>query len=224
MHYQAFSEQITAGGAVVGCRPDAAVVEGLFGYFNELRRWSAKVNLISREMADEELVDKHFVDSLALAGVLGDPGAALLDVGSGAGFPGLVCKIAKPQRPVRLMEPRLKRVSFLRQVIRSQGLRDIDVRACRLEVGSPVGDERGYRWVVSRAVTSIGDFLARCSSLRRPDCRIVCMKGPRSDEELAAVATLPEPWSLEGRHDYRLPVSGARRVLLVFRAAEKMDR
>ncbi len=220
MHFQAFSEQVTAGGAVVGCRPDPAAVAGLFDYFTELRRRAAKVNLISKEMADEELVDKHFVDSLALAGVLGDPAAALLDVGSGAGFPGLVCKLAEPRRPVRLMEPRLKRVSFLRQVIRSQGLDDIDVLACRLEPGVPVDGEAAYRWVVSRAVTSIGDFLTRCSSFRRPDCRIVCMKGPRYEEELAVVEMLPEPWHLERRHDYRLPVSGGERVLLVFRAVE----
>jgi 16S rRNA (guanine527-N7)-methyltransferase len=220
MHFQAFSEQVTAGGTVVGCRPDLTAVDGLYGYFTELRRWGAKVNLISKEMADEELVDKHFVDSLALAGVLGDPGAALLDVGSGAGFPGLVCKLVEPRRLVRLMEPRLKRVSFLRQVIRAQGLDKIDVLACRLEPGTPVAGETAYRWVVSRAVTSIGDFLSRCSSLRRPDCRIVCMKGPRYQEELAAVAALPEPWRLERRHEYRLPVSGAERVLLVFRAVE----
>lgn len=218
MHFQAFSEQITAGGAAVGCRPDPAAVEGLFGYFTELRRWGAKINLISKETADEELVDKHFVDSLALAGVFGDPAAALLDVGSGAGFPGLVCKLAEPRRPVRLMEPRLKRVSFLRQVIRLQGLDDIDVLACRLEPGVVVTGETPYRWVVSRAVASIGDFLARCSSFRRPDCRIVCMKGPRYQEELAVVATLPEPWLLERRYEYRLPVSGGERVLLVFRA------
>ena len=223
MHCQAFSEQIIAGGAAVGCRPDPAAVDGLFGYYSELRRWGAKVNLISREMADEELIDKHFIDSLALAGLLGDPGAALLDVGSGAGFPGLVCKIAEPRRPVRLMEPRLKRVSFLRQVIRLQGLNDIDVHGCRLETGPSGVDDGAYRWVVSRAVTSIGDFLARCSSFRRPECRIVCMKGPRYEEELAAVATLTEAWDLERRHDYRLPVSGAERVLLIFRAVDKMD-
>ena len=105
----------------------------LYDYFSELKRWSRKVNLISRNASDEEIVEKHFLDSLALLDVLREPNASLLDVGSGAGFPGLVCKAACPGLPVALVEPRLKRVSFLRHICRLLDLSDVEVHGRRLE-------------------------------------------------------------------------------------------
>ena len=192
----------------------------LYDYFIELKRWAAKVNLISRNASDEEIVEIHFLDSLALLGLLGEPPAGLLDVGSGAGFPGLVCKAARPALKVALVEPRLKRVSFLRHVCRRLNLTEVVVHGCRLE-DLTLPDGSDYLWVVSRAVAEIDDFLSLCGRFRASGSAVVCMKGPGYHDELADSAEAAERWRLVDTKTYRLPFSGAQRALLVFRGLDE---
>lgn len=191
----------------------------LYDYFLELKRWSRKMNLISKSGSDEEIVEKHFLDSLALLDLLRGPHASLLDVGSGAGFPGLVCKTARAELKVALVEPRLKRVSFLRHVCRLLGLADIEVHCCRLEEGVIEG-ESSFTWVVGRAVADVGDFLAICGRFRDYGSSVVCMKGPGYLEELDEIAEAEKGWHLAETKNYRLPYSGAQRALLVFRGVQ----
>lgn len=191
----------------------------LYDYFSELKRWSRKVNLVSRNASDEEIVEKHFLDSLVLLDLLREPNASLLDVGSGAGFPGLVCKTARPGLPVALVEPRLKRVSFLRHICRLLDLSDVEVHGRRLEEGIIEG-ESAFTWVVSRAVAEIGDFLALCGRFREYGSSVVCMKGPGYLEELDAMSEAEEGWYLIDTKAYRLPYSGAQRALLVFKGVQ----
>ena len=191
----------------------------LYEYFLELKRWSRKVNLISKSATDEEIVEKHFLDSLALLNLLKLPSASLLDVGSGAGFPGLVCKAARPEMKVDLVEPRLKRVSFLRHICRLLDLADVEVHGCRLEDRTLEG-EATYGWVVSRAVAEIGDFLTLCSRFKEYGSSVVCMKGPGYLGELDDRTIAASGWHLTDTKTYCLPFSGAQRSLLVFRGLE----
>jgi 16S rRNA (guanine527-N7)-methyltransferase len=193
----------------------------LFLYFQELKRWGKKINLISKESHDPGIIENHFVDSLALLSVLEPEHELLADIGSGAGFPGLACKIARPEMGVRLLEPRLKRVSFLRHVIRTLGLEDITVLAVRLEDGVRLLDEMKFTCVVGRAVTSLGAFLQMCSRWRRPGCRVICMKGPRYREELEEAGSVVSGWSLTDIREYKLPSTQASRAILVFETGQK---
>jgi len=197
----------------VSISPDQA--EQLYRYYQELLRWSKKINLISKNAGDEEVVENHFIDSAALLTVV-EGGGRLLDIGSGAGFPGLVCKAVRDDLPVTLVEPRLKRVSFLKHVIRTLGLSGIDVHAQRLEDGIEIPGEDECRWVVSRAVADITEFLVMCGRFKRPSTSVVCMKGPRWREEFDESREAANGWELTRVHAYRLPRSGARRNLLVF--------
>ena len=192
----------------------------LYRYFVELKHWSRRVNLVSKESSDSAIVENHFIDSLALLTVLGRHPPLLLDVGSGAGFPGLVCKAARHDLPVCLLEPRLKRVSFLNHIVRTLGLDKISVLALRLEEGLELPDEMNYTCVVSRAVTRIGGFLSLCSRWRRPGCRVICMKGPRYTEEIREAGAAMSGWELTEVKTYRLPFSRASRALLVFRGRD----
>ncbi len=196
-------------------------VAQLFRYFSELRHWGRKVNLVSRESSDSAIVENHFIDSLALLSLLGRQQERLLDVGSGAGFPGLVCKTARSDLSVCLLEPRLKRVSFLNHIVRNLGLDNISVLALRLEDGLMLPDEEHYTSVVSRAVTDVGGFLSMCARWCRPDCRVICMKGPRYREELQEAGTSIDGWDLAKVKEYHLPFSQASRTLLVFRGRER---
>ena len=155
----------------------------LHHYFQELKHWSRKVNLISKHASDEEIVELHFIDSLALLGLMETGAGRLLDVGSGAGFPGLVCKTVRPEIRVALVEPRLKRVSFLRHIVRQLGLKEVEVHACRLEEKELV-DESLFDWLVSRAVAEVDDFLALCDRFKNYGTSVVCMKGPGYLDEL----------------------------------------
>ena len=218
MEFERFEPLLATGARKLGIYLDNPQARRLYDYFSELKRWSSKVNLISRSASDEEIVENHFLDSLALLELFREAPTSLLDVGSGAGFPGLVCKAVHPEMKVALVEPRLKRVSFLRHVSRLLGLADMEVHDCRLEERI-LPNESDFRWVVSRAVADIGDFLTLCGRFREYGSAVVCMKGPGYLEELKTSAHAANEWYLEDKKTYRLPYSGAQRALLVFRGA-----
>ncbi|MEE4165318.1 MAG: 16S rRNA (guanine(527)-N(7))-methyltransferase RsmG, partial [Desulfocapsaceae bacterium] len=203
--YPEFARLIRHGSRDFGIDLDEAAVGRLFMYFQELRRWNRKMNLISRETAEQAIVEKHFVDSLALLMLLDEKQDCLLDVGSGAGFPGLVCKIARPEMAVRLVEPRLKRVSFLRHVIRCCELTDISVQSCRLEDLSAGEGEPRFTCIACRAVSDVVHFLALCERFCAADRRVICMKGPKFREEIDACPGGYGPWQLETLSEYNLP-------------------
>lgn len=220
MESQRFEKLLCSGAESLDIPLDGDQADRLYRYFQELRRWSKKINLISKNAGDDDIVEKHFLDSMALFKIIDAAGGRLLDIGSGAGFPGLVCKAAQPDLPVVLVEPRLKRVSFLKHIIRLLDLKDIEVHANRLEEGVDIPEESTYTWVVSRAVTDVSDFLRLCDRFKRYRMAVVCMKGPRYLEEFDETQESALGWKLETVLTYQLPRSGAERNLLVFQGVE----
>lgn len=156
----------------------------LFLYFTELRKWSRKINLIAKGASDQEVIDKHFLDSLVLLKSVAEQDACLLDIGTGAGFPGLVCAAAMPGMKVILVEPRLKRVTFLNHIIRTLGLKHVDVRATRIEDEKLIPSSEPITHVTSRAVNEIGLFCKMVKRFGKEDISVVFMKGPKWEEEL----------------------------------------
>lgn len=124
-------------------------MEQLETHFELLLKWNQKINLTAIRKPDE-IAARHFGESLFLAKLLPAPKALMIDVGSGAGFPGLPLKIAWPETPAVLLEPNHKKATFLKEVIRSCGLEGIEVRAERLEeAASP--EESGRSTLAGRA-------------------------------------------------------------------------
>ncbi|MBM1001502.1 MAG: 16S rRNA (guanine(527)-N(7))-methyltransferase RsmG [Desulfofustis sp. PB-SRB1] len=210
-----FAAMVGEGAESLGVAMSPAGLDTLYRYFKELAHWNRKVNLISRNLSAQEIVEKHFIDCLAPLRLLG-ASDRLLDVGTGAGFPGLVCKIGAPAMTVHLIEPRLKRVSFLRQVIRLLGLDDVFVHNGRLGDGSVVENSAGTTCVISRAVMEIGEFLTCCERFTASSCRVIFMKGPAYEDELPIKVRRLHGFALKYIDEYRLPFSGSRRTLLVF--------
>lgn len=197
--------------------PDSAYAP-LEVYFNELTKWSKKVNLIAKSTPGSEIVEKHFLDSLTLLPFLQDKDVHLLDIGTGGGFPGLICKAALGDNLVlTLVEPRLKRVSFLRHIVRSLGLDDVDIRANRLEDEPELIEER-FSYITCRAVTEIGPFVEMVSDFSVTGARLICMKGPKWVEELDEASEVIEKsgFKVGDAVEYVLPQSGAKRTLLFF--------
>jgi 16S rRNA (guanine527-N7)-methyltransferase len=142
---------------------------------------------------------------------------ALLDIGAGAGFPGLVLKAACPELEVTLVEPREKRVSFLRHIIRTLQLETIEVVPGRIDSDQSHPAELqpgGYDLITSRALTDIATFLEMATPFCSLAGRMICMKGPQGLDEVQGFL------AGSGRQveigEWRLPFSGAHRYLFSF--------
>ncbi|MCK5515866.1 MAG: class I SAM-dependent methyltransferase, partial [Desulfobulbaceae bacterium] len=101
----------------LGVNLDDKAIDQVLLYCQELLKWNKRINLIARNTQPAEVIEKHFLDSLTLLPVIKQYSGAnptLLDIGTGAGFPGLVLAAVMPELQVTLVEPRQKRVSFLR--------------------------------------------------------------------------------------------------------------
>ena len=203
----------------------------LLTYVQELKKWNQKMNLIARHTDDRQIVENHFLDSLTLlphlrdlAGCSAEPlRAALLDIGTGAGFPGLVLKTVCPDLDVTLVEPREKRGSFLKHIIRTLQLDAVEVVPGRID-----GDRNypaqlqpaGYDLITSRALTDIATFLEMAAPLRSPAGKVICMKGPQGLDEVKVFQAEGGRGGLRllELKEWRLPFSGARRYLFCFGA------
>ncbi|HPV48424.1 MAG TPA: 16S rRNA (guanine(527)-N(7))-methyltransferase RsmG [Smithellaceae bacterium] len=101
-------------------------------YRSELLKWNEKINLISEKSAGE-IINRHFLDSLSPARYIPPGGGCMLDAGSGAGFPGIPLKIAHPDIKLHLLEANRKKISFLKNVIRSLKLNQTQIIHDRTE-------------------------------------------------------------------------------------------
>jgi len=197
-----------------------AAIEALCLYFAELTKWSGKMNLVAPAPA-QQILESHFLDSLTLLPLLTatDLPKMLLDVGSGAGFPGLALKTVLPELSVTLIEPRQKRVSFLKHIIRTLGLKDVAVLAIRLEKVKPAAElPIPFPLITSRAFTSTGEFLDLAEPLCQPGGRVICMKGPKAPEEIESwrQKNPASVFSLTEIQRFTLPFSKATRNLVIF--------
>lgn len=217
-HQDTFLPTLSAGLADLGIVIDDKAAVRLHRYYLELKKWSRKVNLIAKGATDEQIIENHFLDSLTLLPLLQGKDVHLLDVGTGAGFPGLVLKAAKPEMRLTLVEPRLKRVSFLRHVVRTLALENVEVLACRIEDEDTLPSATPFTHITSRAVTEVGPFLEMVNRFRRDGLQVICMKGPRWQEELErASGVVREMRYVQSKAvSCVLPFSGAERTLLVF--------
>ncbi len=182
-------------------------VKAFITYLNELKKWSKAYNLTGLR-SDEEIIVKHFLDSLLyLEGLPAGP-VSIMDVGSGAGFPGIPLKIMRPEVMVYLLEPTRKKANFLIHVIKMLGLDKIEVVEKRIEeVKSLTVDA-----AVTRALFDAAEFYKKALPLLRKGGRMVLNKGPKVVEELnklrdSSYEILP----------VKLPVLNIKRFIIIIR-------
>jgi len=174
--------EIVDGAARLGVQLDDEAVDGLLAHLDELRTWAPRLSLVSPgDLADPgALVERHVLDSLASLPVVAEtsPRPRVLDLGSGAGFPGVPIAVALRRARVLLVEPRLRRASFLRSVARRLPGVALQVAACRIEElpEQALGD--GFDAVVSRATLPLSDLLAAATRCLVPGGRLFAFRGP----------------------------------------------
>ncbi|NWG30449.1 MAG: 16S rRNA (guanine(527)-N(7))-methyltransferase RsmG [Rhodocyclaceae bacterium] len=198
------SEGIAALGLTLP--PDAE--EKLRAYLALLAKWNKVYNLTAiRDPA--AMVTQHLLDALAVLPVLQKSALvgrhySLADVGSGAGLPGLVLAIARPDWQVMSVEAVAKKAAFQQQAKIELGLANVSIHCGRVE------DLQGrFDGVISRAFASLADFVALAGHLSD---RLWAMKGAYPAHEVAA---LPPGWRLAACHELHVPGLGAERCLLL---------
>jgi 16S rRNA (guanine527-N7)-methyltransferase len=174
-----------AGAAAVGVCLEPAALSLFAAYHRELLLWNRKINLVS-ERSSREIVVRHFIDSLSAVPFLDHPRGALIDIGSGGGFPGIPLKIVLPGLAVSLVEASRKKSSFLSHLVRTLGLEGVRVLQERVEVLS-AGKELAGRFdtLISRAAFKLPELVRMGSFFLRPGGQLIALKGPDPGEELA---------------------------------------
>lgn len=190
---------------------DPSLAEPLLAYLVLMRQWNGAYNLTAvREPG--QMLGLHLLDSLSLLPALS--GDTLVDIGSGAGLPGIPVAIARPQLRVSLVEPVGKKARFLREVVRRLKLANVQVFDCRAE---QLDREGSYDCLSARALGSLAQLIAFGAHLLKPQGRLLAMKGQWPSEELAA---LPAGWVLEDSERLVVPeVEGERHLLVLKRDA-----
>lgn len=181
-------------------------------YFELLVEWNEKMNLTSITQR-EEVYEKHFLDSLSVARFIENKDMTLLDVGSGAGFPSIPLKIAFPELRVTIVDATLKRTLFLKHLIDTLELSNVDIHHQRIEDFPFKGH---YDVVTARAVAALPTLLEWCTPFVKPKGCFIAMKGPKADEEVQSAKRAIRVLGVELSQIHSYSVSDSYRALLIF--------
>ena len=171
----------------LGVHLTARQLKLLSQYELELLDWNQRFNLTAVRSAEEIRV-KHFLDSFTcMLAIRDNPGRRIIDIGTGAGFPGLVLKIAYPAIQVTLVESVGKKASFCQHVVRVLGLEEVEVLQERAENLGQMPDHREqYDWAVARAVAAMPVLAEYLLPLVRVGGSMLAMKGESGPAECQA--------------------------------------
>lgn len=189
----------------------------LESYARLLTEWNEKMNLTA--IVDEEgIALKHFLDSLALLRHAEIPkGARVADVGTGAGFPGVVLKIARPDIELVLIDSLQKRLNFLEEVLAQTGLSAELVHVRAEDAGHNKKLRESFDFVTARAVANLSVLAEYCLPLVKEGGVFAPMKTAEAEQEIAeakpAVAVLGG--EIREVKLYELPVAGGRSVVII---------
>jgi 16S rRNA (guanine527-N7)-methyltransferase len=177
----------------VGVSLTTSKLELFWLYLQELLEWNKTFNLTGiKDPAD--IIIKHFVDSLTPLPYLARSGR-LLDIGSGAGFPGIPLKIGAPQLQVHIVDARRKKTSFLKHLIRTLELKGVTALHSRAEeMEQP---EQPFQIIISRAFRRLEPLIKLVSPLMKPGNMLVAMLGPTANEEQSRFQALASVENLE---------------------------
>lgn len=199
-------ELIVEGASRMGLTLDGEIIDRLGTYIDGLMKWNSAYNLTA--IRDEkEMVIKHLLDSMSLLPFC--DADDLLDVGTGAGLPGMVLAICKPSLAVTLLDSNGKKVRFLRHMVAELHLQNVQTVQARVEEFQG----QTFARISSRAFASLADMVQGCRPLLARNGRFLAMKGRYPQEEMAA---LPEECKVVAVERLAIPfLNDERHVLLI---------
>lgn len=215
------TETLAAGLTALGLSPAPAALDQLGRYCDLLLEKNQVMNLTA-VTEPAEVVRRHFLDSAALLPTRALQGKAVVDVGTGAGFPGLVLAILDPSAHLTLLDSQGKRLDWLAEVVEELGLDNVTILQGRAEeLGLDKEQRERYDTAVSRAVAALPVLAELCLPLVKPGGLFLAMKSNKTDEEIEAAAPIIQTLGGEPPFvmDYRLPGSEAyQRIVTVLKA------
>ena len=185
-------------------------------YLTELLKWNQKINLTAIR-TEKGVVIKHFLDSLSICPHI--PGrTSLLDLGSGAGFPGIPLKIVQPFLRVTLVDSVRKKVDFQKHIVRLLGMREIEAVHGRVQDEKVVKEmAEQFDMTISRAFSGTATFLHLSHLLLKRGGMAIAMRGKTTEEDIQSL--LKEEgrrYRLQKHVSFVLPFSNFERTILLF--------
>ena len=189
-------------------------INSIFIYLTELKKWNEKINLTA--IKDErDIIIKHVLDSLSyIIGFAPSPEVRLLDIGSGAGFPALPIKIARPEISISMVDSVKKKASFLRHIVRTLQLKGAEVFDQRTEL-LPASLCSTFDVVTARAFANMNAAILAGLPFLKPGGLIVLSRGPEesiTEQSFARIGV-----TLEKKVELTLPYSDYKRAIWVFK-------
>ena len=205
------ADVLAAGIRALGLEIAAAAQQRMLDYLALIEKWNKAYNLTAvREL--QKMLTHHLLDSLAVLPHLRGP--RILDVGTGAGLPGIPLALARPDWHFTLLDSNHKKTAFLRQAVIELQLGNTEVACARVEDWNEL---HPFNTVVSRAFSDISEFIALAGRLCAKDGVVIAMKGVYPHEELKQ---LPQAFRLCGVVPLQVPGLGAERHVALLQPAE----
>lgn len=213
-----FFEKIKGYARQIEILLDEEQIYQFYHYMQLLLAWNEKINLTAI-VEPEEIILKHFIDSMTIAKYI-KKNAKLIDVGTGAGFPGIPLKIIRKDIEITLLDSLNKRIVFLQEVIQQLNLSKIDAVHSRIE---EFGKNKRYReafdYATSRAVANLSTLSEYLIPMVKLNGACICMKGPNIQEEIKqskkAISILGG--NVEKIDSFQLPTSNMDRNIVLIR-------
>lgn len=180
MEFEVFSKELKNKAEQINIILEERQIENFYKYMNLLLEWNEKMNLTAITEPNEVIL-KHFIDSLTIANLI-EKDQKVIDVGTGAGFPGIPLSIVKEEN-ITLLDSLNKRIIFLEEVINKLELKNIKAIHARVEEFAKNKKEReSYDIATSRAVASLNVLLEYLLPLVKLNGICICMKGSNTEE------------------------------------------
>ncbi len=204
------------GSKAFGIQLDEKMVAAFDLYLRELLKWNQKINLTAIR-TEKGIVLKHFLDSLSAFPYLSKT-ASLLDIGSGAGFPGIPLKIVRPSLEITLIDSVRKKIDFQRHIIRMLGLKDTEAIHGRIQDKEILQSMTGrFDAVISRAFSDLQTLRLLAFPFLKKGGILLAMKGELDEKEIGHLSKREDTqYRLQGTVSFFLPKSSFKRSILLF--------